>query len=552
MLANVLTKNVLDRWKGIAIGAVSIGLLLLMGMSVYRDIDLALYTSMPAAMRGLMGIAEDTDVGGLAYGAIYASYGALTLAALALSMGSASIAGEERNGTMGLLLGNPKSRTYVLASKAGSLVGLTGVGALVLWGIGLASPALLDVQIGGMHIGALAFSMFVIAVFHGFLAMAIGAWTGKAGLASGATAGIMVLSFIGVGLFPLIENLENVAKVFPWYYYSSSEPALNGVDWGHVAILFAGIVLLAVTAVVGVNRRDLRGQTTGVSLIDRLRAHPLTRKLADRLAGSTRVSHIWIKTLTEHQGLLIIVAYVEFFIMGLLIGPMYNFIDEFLLDMADALPEALLSMFGGGDLGTPEGFYQVETFGMMAPIAVMVVTIAIGARALAGEEANRTMGLMLANPIKRSKIVYEKTVSMVVGAVIVGFATFAGVALGSVIGGLGMSIGNIAAANLLLTLLGMVFGALALAVSAGTGRPRLAVFATIGVAIVLFVFNAFLPFSESLAGLAKATPFYYYLTSDPLLNGMHWGHGAVLAGLFAVLIAASVFLFQRRDLRQTG
>ena len=552
MLANVLTKNVLDRWKGIAIGAVSIGLVLLMGMSVYRNIDLALYTSMPAAIRGLMGIAEDTDVGGLAYGAIYASYGALTLAALALSMGSASIAGEERNGTLGLLLGNPKSRTHVLASKAGSLVALTGVGALVLLGMGLASPALLGVQIGGMHIGALAFSMFVIAVFHGFLAMAIGAWTGKAGLASGATAGIMVLSFIGVGLFPLIENLENVAKVFPWYYYSSSEPALNGVDWGHVAILLSGIVVLAVTAVIGVNRRDLRGHTTSVSLIDRLRGHPLTRKLADRLAGSTRVSHIWIKTLTEHQGLLIIVAYVEFLIMGLLIGPMYNFIDEFLLDMADAFPEALLSMFGGGDLGTPEGFYQVETFGMMAPIAVMVVTIAIGARALAGEEANRTMGLMLANPIKRSKIVYEKTVSMVVGAVIVGFATFAGVALGSVIGSLGMSIGNIAAINLLLTLLGLVFGALALAISAGTGRPRLAVFATIGVAIVLFVFNAFLPYSESLAGLAKATPFYYYLTSDPLLNGMHWGHGAVLAGLFVVLIAASVFLFERRDLRQTG
>ncbi len=552
MLANVLTKNVLDRWKGIAIGAVSIGLVLLMGMSVYRNIDLALYTSMPAAIRGLMGIAEDTDVGGLAYGAIYASYGALTLAALALSMGSASIAGEERNGTLGLLLGNPKSRTYVLASKAGSLVALTGVGALVLLGMGLASPALLGVQIGGMHIGALTFSIFVIAVFHGFLAMAIGAWTGKAGLASGATAGIMVLSFIGVGLFPLIENLENVAKVFPWYYYSSSEPALNGVDWGHVAILLSGIVVLAVTAVIGVNRRDLRGHTTSVSLIDRLRAHPLTRKLADRLAGSTRVSHIWIKTLTEHQGLLIIVAYVEFLIMGLLIGPMYNFIDEFLLDMADAFPEALLSMFGGGDLGTPEGFYQVETFGMMAPIAVMVVTIAIGARALAGEEANRTMGLMLANPIKRSKIVYEKTVSMVVGAVIVGFATFAGVALGSVIGSLGMSIGNIAAINLLLTLLGLVFGALALAISAGTGRPRLAVFATIGVATALFVINAFLPYSESLAGLAKWTPFYYYLTSDPLMNGMHWGHGAVLAGLFAVLIAASVFLFQRRDLRQTG
>ena len=552
MLANVATKNVLDRWKGILIGAGCIGLLLLMGMSVYRNVDLGLYTSMPAAMRSLVGIAEDTDIGGLAYGAIYASYGALTLAALSLSMGSASIAGEERNGTLGLLLGNPKSRTNILVSKATSMVGLTAVGTLVLLAFGLLSPALLSVELGDMHITALAFHMFVISIFHGFLAMAIGAWTGKNGLASGVTAGIMTISFIGVGLFPLIDALKEWARIFPWYYYSNSEPALNGVDWGGIAVLIAAMVVLAAAAVVGVNRRDLRGQTTGVSLIDRLRTHPITKKVADRLAGSARVSHIWIKTLTEHQGLIIIVAYIEFFIMGILIGPMYTFIDEFLLDFADALPEAMLAMFGGGDLSTAEGFYQVETFGMMAPIAVMVVTIAIGARALAGEEANRTMGILLANPIKRSKIVYEKTLSMIVGGVLVGFATFAGVALGSVIGGLGMDMGNIAATCLLLTLLGLVFGAVALALSAATGKPRLAIFGSIGIAIVLFVINAFLPLSDSLAGLAKATPFYYYLSSDPLLTGMHWGHGALLAGLFVVLIAASVFLFQRRDLRQTG
>ena len=47
-------------------------------------------------------------------------------------MGSATIAGEERDGTIGVLLGNPKSRTDVLASKAISTVALTGVAALVL------------------------------------------------------------------------------------------------------------------------------------------------------------------------------------------------------------------------------------------------------------------------------------------------------------------------------------------------------------------------------------------------------------------------------------
>jgi ABC-type transport system involved in multi-copper enzyme maturation permease subunit len=33
---------------------------------------------------------------------------------------------------------------------------------------------------------------------------------------------------------------------------------------------------------------------------------------------------------------------------------------------------------------------------------------------------------------------------------------------------------------------------------------------------------------------------------------MHWGHAAVLAGLFVILLALAVVFFQRRDLRQTG
>lgn len=552
MLANVFTKGVLDRWKSIAVGSVSIGLLLFMGMSVYRNIDITMYTSMPEVVRALIGIAEDADVGGLAYGAIYSSYGALTLAALALAIGSASIAGEERRGTMGLLLGNPRSRTQILVSKAGALVLLTAAGALILWGLGELTPILLDVDLPGTYIGSLALAMFFVALFHGFLAMAIGAWTGKTGVASGVTAGIMVLSFIGVGLFPLIEGWENATRVFPWYYYSSSKPVLNGIDWGHLAILGGGAALFAVLAWIGLNRRDLRDRNVGGSLIDRLREHPLTTKVVDRLAGSTRVSRIWIKTLSEHQVLIIVVAYIEFLVMGVMIGPLYNWVDEFLVDMGRTFPKEILAMFGGGDLSRPEGFYQIETFGMMAPIAVMVVTIAIGARALAGEEENRTMGLLLANPIRRSKVIYEKTASMALGAFVVGFATFAGVALGSVLGGLGMSIGNIAATSALVTLLGLAFGALALALSAATGRPRTAIFGSVGVAIFLFVVNAFLPYSETFAGLAKWTPFYYYLTSDPLMNGMHWGHGAVLLALTVILVALSVPLFQRRDLRQTG
>ncbi len=151
----------------------------------------------------------------------------------------------------------------------------------------------LDVSISGIHVEALILAMAVNALFYGALAMAIGAWTGSRGLASGVTAGIMVLSFVAVGLLPLIESLDFLAKAFPWYYFSGSDPHLNGVNWGHIAVLITGIAAFATAAVIGFNRRDLKGQTVGVTMTDRLRANPMTRQVAERLAGSgTGLPHL--------------------------------------------------------------------------------------------------------------------------------------------------------------------------------------------------------------------------------------------------------------------
>ena len=92
MLANVFTKTTRDRWKGIAIGMATMAVLFLFGMSVYRDIDISVYTELPEALLSMMNIPKDADVGSLAYGAIYTSYGALTLAALVLVIGAGTIA----------------------------------------------------------------------------------------------------------------------------------------------------------------------------------------------------------------------------------------------------------------------------------------------------------------------------------------------------------------------------------------------------------------------------------------------------------------------------
>lgn len=554
MLANVLIKSTRDRWRGMAIGSGALAAMLFLAMPLYQQFDLSVYSDLPEAVRSLFNFPEGADLAGIAYGAVYGTYGALTLAGIALAIGAAAIAGEERDGTIGLLLANPKSRTNVVASNAGALTVLAVLGVLVAWAGARIAPAVFDVAVDGFHVEALMFHMFVNSLFYGMLALAVGAWTGSSAAAAGTAAGVMVMSLFGAGLFPLVGGWENLAKVFPWYYYDGASPVTNGVAWGHIAVLGTGIALFAVAAVIGVNRRDLRDRSTGVSLIDRLRANPVTKKVADRLAGSARVSRIWIKTASEHQGLTMVVAGLMFGLMGVAIGPMFNLIDTSLLDFSGKLPEALMTLLGGGngDMSTPVGWYRGETFGLMAPIAVMVVGIVVGARALAGEEAHRTMGLLLSNPVSRTSVLLQKAVAMVLLVVIVGFATFAGVAAGSWLGNLGIDTGNIAAICLLVTLLGLVFGGLALALGAATGRPRIATFGTVGAALVLYLAETLLPLSDSLSGLARFTPFYYYLENDPLANGLDWSHAAVLLATAAVLIAASVWLFERRDLRQTG
>lgn len=550
MLTGLLPKTVLDRWRGVAIAVASLALMLFFAMAAYQQVDFGVYEQMPLAVRSLIGVPPGADVASLAYSVIFSSYGALALSGLMIGIGSALIAAEEADGTMGVLLGNPISRRRVVVAKAGAMVGLGAVAVLLLWGAGTATPGILDVDVTGMQIGAFSVHFALSALFYGLLALAVGAWTGRRGVAAGAATGVMVASFVAVGLLPLVRGAEELVRLFPWYYLDGADPLLSGVHWGHAAILAAACTALFAAALVGIERRDLRARSVGATLLDRLRAHPLTRRVADRLAGSARVSRIWVKTTSEHQGVLVLVGTAMFWLMGVALGPLYSSIAVPMADMGETFPESLLVLFGGGDLTTPAGFYQIETFGMVAPIAILVVTISMGARALAGEEERRTMALLLANPVPRRRVVLEKALAMVLFGFVVGLVTFAGVAVGSALGGLGIPVANIAATSLLATLVSLVFGALALLLSAATGLARVATLVPVGAALGSHVMNALAELDGAAWG--RLSPFHYYLGSDPLQQGLAWGDAALLGMIVVVLLALAVPAFERRDLRQTA
>lgn len=551
MFANVFAKTLRDRWMGWTVASGVLASFVLLGMYAYNGLDISFVEMFPDAYQSLLGLTEGIDAGALAISAIFGSYGSMTVAAMAMSMGAASIAGEERKGTIGLLLANPTTRTNILVSKIAAMLVLATLATIALAASSIGFASLLNVSLGDLDVVSLSVHMLASSLFYGMLATAVGGATGNRGAAIGVSTGVLVIGFLGAGLLPLLENGEDWVGIFPWYYFNGSQPLNNGVDWGHIGFLLGFSALFAIVGLVGFNRRDLKGQSVGVTMIDRLRANPLTRKVADRLAGTARVSSIWAKTASEHQvSLMSAIAYMLY--VQLMLGAFWRALPEDMFEMLETIPEsfaAMLALFGGGDMSTPAGWFQIETFGMMAPIMIMVVTISIGSNALAGEEARRTMGLLLANPIPRSRVIAEKTFTMVVYASMVGLVSFIGTWLGSLAGGMDLSLVNIAAICVLLTVLGMVGGSLALAIGAGTGRKSMAVWGAVGVMIATHVMNSLGEIAGNPAW-QKLSPFYYYLGSDPLNNGFAWGDTAVLAVLAVVLIGAANVLVQRRDIKE--
>lgn len=241
-----------------------------------------------------------------------------------------------------------------------------------------------------------------------------------------------------------------------------------------------------------------------------------------------------------------------FLVLGLALGGLAFFALAMSIPMADmlnAITENLtpaLQAFLGAE--TPGGYVVGEVFHLIAPIAIVAYAISVGASILAGEEQNKTMGMLISQPTSRTSILWAKAGSLAVTILVAVAIFWAGLALGSLVFDVELSTAQAAAGSLHLLFLGLAFGALSFGVAAATGRPQVAS-ATVGtLAVIAYFMQAMLP----LAGYdtaAEASPWYYYFGSEPLSNGADPVHLLVLAGITAIGCILAAWAFPRRDLK---
>lgn len=214
-------------------------------------------------------------------------------------------------------------------------------------------------------------------------------------------------------------------------------------------------------------------------------------------------------------------------------------------------PEALKAFiaFGGNvDYTSGAGYLGSELFSFMVPLLLLVAAIGAGARAIAGEEEQGTLDLLLANPVSRRRVVTEKLAALAVELAWLALVLWASLAIGGALADTKVSLGHFAAATGEAALLALLFGVLALLVGSALGRRGLAIAVAAAAAVAAYLVNALAAIVGALEPVQKLSPFYHYTVGDPLRRGVSPGHTAVLAALVLVLAFAVPLVFERRDL----
>lgn len=216
-----------------------------------------------------------------------------------------------------------------------------------------------------------------------------------------------------------------------------------------------------------------------------------------------------------------------------------------LAELSAHFPKVMNTFIG---TGAPGGYVVNELFSLIAPLALVAYAVVSGAPAVAGEEAKGTMSLLSAQPITRAGILGAKLAGMLGSLVAVMVLFWVGIVVAARSFDVGLDQPGITAACVHLFFLSVMFGAVAFAVGAASGRPEMATGVGGGAAAVAYLANGMLPLAN-LDGWARLSPWYYYLGGDPLREGVDPWHLLVMAGIAAVAVVMAFRTFPRRDLR---
>ncbi len=262
MLRSAFTKWLWDARRSVLVWAAALGLVGGMYAAFWPTIDNPdIQEALASYPEGLLEALNYNDIStpaGYLTATVYGLVVPLLLVVYSVSAGSRTIAGDEEDGTLDLVLAHPVSRVRLgvqrFASFVVSLVIITSVFWVAM--LALIVPARLDGisiwQFAAMHI-----HLTLFAAFFGALSFAVGSATGSRPLSLGVGAGAGVLGYFANGVIPQVEGLEWIENLSPFHWLVGGDPLRNGIHLGDSLLMATLTVVLVAAGIWAFDRRDV-------------------------------------------------------------------------------------------------------------------------------------------------------------------------------------------------------------------------------------------------------------------------------------------------------
>lgn len=213
------------------------------------------FENLPESLQALAGdAAAFQTIDGYVSQQVFLLRAPMMLLILTIILFAGLTAGEEQKRLVETQLSLPIRRSKLLLQKllVGLTVSIVTTGSVLL-GIMLGVVAIRESYsiMTGLPLAAAA---LLVSLSYALLAFAIGAATGRRGLALGITSGVTLFGFVINSMAASIESLASLDKLTFLHYYSPSDMSLQ--NW---LILSAICIVFIVIGFVGFVRRDLQG-----------------------------------------------------------------------------------------------------------------------------------------------------------------------------------------------------------------------------------------------------------------------------------------------------
>lgn len=265
MLHSLFTKTLRDERRALMWWAIGVASLSSWTTGWYRTYaksaaEMAkFFERAPAALKALFGGSLDlgTAVGYLRM-EMFSLMAPLLLMIFAIGAGVRAIAGEERAGTLDMLVSTPISRRRIVVEKFASMVASTAAVASALAAALCVGALITSMDVSLVNIVAATTAAAMLAVFVGALALTVGAATGRRGTSIGIATTVAIAGYLVYGLSDSVTALKPWRWAAPFTYYAEADVLSNGINFWHLGVLAGLAVLLCGVAVITFERRDIK------------------------------------------------------------------------------------------------------------------------------------------------------------------------------------------------------------------------------------------------------------------------------------------------------